>query len=90
MVKRFYFLVVHGDVEPELSMPFQTKVIRDSCAAEARRADPELKNGIYWMDVTDVHKIKIGPYSAKWDLSALGKCPDCCGNTKCCPGHNHV
>lgn len=50
---RFYLLVMHGDVEPELRGPFEQAHLRDDAAREHRCGDPAMCDGLYRLDVLE-------------------------------------
>ena len=50
---RFYLLVMHGDVEPELRGPFEQAHVRDDAARKHRCGDPEKCDGLYRLDVVE-------------------------------------
>jgi len=69
MKNSYYIIYVWGDVEPNLSQPFETSEARDEDARRMRRDDTEENgegySGIYWMDVID-EKISVGSYSGNF------------------------
>lgn len=50
---RFYLLVTHGDVEPEMRGPFERAQLRDEAARKHRSADPAKCDGLYRLDVLE-------------------------------------
>ena len=46
-----YLMVIHGDVEPELRGPFLDADARDEAATAHRKEDPDMKDGLYPMNV---------------------------------------
>lgn len=57
-----YLLILHGDVEPELDGPFSI-VDRDRAAREHRREDPEMSDGLFWLDIEASGKPTIGAFA---------------------------
>jgi len=57
-----YLLHIWGDVEPQLHGPFATPNERDAQARDVRHADPDLRDGVYWLDLGA--RLEVGPYPA--------------------------
>ncbi|MGI6124320.1 MAG: hypothetical protein ACOYIG_09060 [Acetivibrionales bacterium] len=63
--KDYYLLIMVGDVQPELSEPFQSEDERDKAAWDYRQeVDPEGRNGLYRLDVPKGAALFLAPFSA--------------------------
>lgn len=60
---RFFILEIFGDIEPSLHGSYDTLGKRDTVMLELRRKDPELKNGLYPVNIKgDLSKLQIDTY----------------------------
>ena len=60
-------LIVHGDVEPELSGPFEDWDAMVSAAEQHRESDPEQKDGIYHLTIPKGVHVEINTFCGKRD-----------------------
>ena len=60
--RRFYLLVIHGDVEPEVRGPFERAQLRDEAAREHRSSDPDKDDGLYRLDVSAAGSPSVAAY----------------------------
>jgi len=69
---KYYFLMIWGDVEPELFGPYDDGDIRDGEArAKAMKSD---EDGVYWVDQEDGKDLKVGGYSGHvMDRETVGR-----------------
>jgi hypothetical protein len=58
---KLYLLTTIGDVEPELSGPFETKEDRLKAAVSHRQNDPDKKDGLFKLDVINGEP-QVGTY----------------------------
>ena len=66
MKTKYYVMVVHGDIEPELVGPYTTHQERDAKALELRAADGQEKNGLFPMNMRELAGevvLEVGAYS---------------------------
>lgn len=61
MTPKYYVIIVFGDVEPELSQPYDTEAERDAHARNTK--DPHDEDGIYWLDIDEHGTPTTGAYS---------------------------
>jgi len=63
--KDYYLLIMLGDVQPELSEPFQTEEERDKAAWDYRQErDLEGRDGLFRLDVPRGSALFLAQYSA--------------------------
>lgn len=65
-MKRYFLLIIHGDVEPELAGPFVTEAARDQAAKEHRANDPDRDDGLFPLDIvseSDDFEVEVDAYS---------------------------
>jgi hypothetical protein len=65
-MKKHYLLVIEGDVEPYLIGPYDDTNPRDRVAQAHREKDPEMRDGLFMLDVDllDTDKpIEVAAYS---------------------------
>lgn len=53
MPSKHYLITVYGDVEPELSEPFESEDEVLDAAIEHRREDPEKCDGLYLLEISE-------------------------------------
>ena len=49
----YYFLIIHGDVEPELQGPFETYEQVEHLAKRFVRNNSQRNSGIFWLESID-------------------------------------
>lgn len=68
-MKKFYVILVVGDVEPELSQPYDTEAERDVNALQCRIEHPE--DGIYWLDLDEHGTPTTGAYTGAFFMGDI-------------------
>lgn len=66
-----YLIIIWEDVSPETHGPFTSESHREEVARMIRKADPILKNGIFWADVNYEGFLEVGEYSQDWTDEVL-------------------
>lgn len=62
-ITQYYVLWVWGDVEPELKGPYESAMTRDMIARGLRLSEGPDEGGIYWMNVDQSGRTKVGAYT---------------------------
>ena len=68
-MRKYYLLIVRGDVEPELKGPFVTESARDAAALQHRAGDPDREDGLFPLDVSggaEDMEIEVEAYSGEF------------------------
>ena len=58
-----YLVIVEGDVDPSLRGPYSTEERRDRAALRHRRQDPEMRDGIFKLNIRTGRRPQFSTYS---------------------------